>query len=401
LLYKIKRKENWEKVKIYKNEEIMSENLYDTLRKYEFNKTEPETLSKLVESAIKRGDESKELMATYSRKTSKVLDFLNREKKIEEISLTEEEKDFFNKKITFGVDGSVQVVGGIGGISHAPTSCSLIIFDKGIQTTNPKIIIEANIEEIRIRDPMGVKSEATTRMMRAESKAIAETSFRIKENQEAILFIDGPVIDPPTKSDDEYVEYRCNAIKKCLDKNFLVIGVVKGVVGRLFLDNLINNTLTDPDEIEIADKMYSDINLFCHIFTKIIKVGSNNILYSKPFNLLNVLEYETPRIYQKYGLEILTVYLQKDIFSKPIRIDIAIDSHKEYNYNEIAQIAVKAVCHWTPPGSSIPLPIIMAHLKCNIRIGCAEVLYNEIITRMASSDPIENLIKVKLLKGVY
>jgi hypothetical protein len=114
-----------------------------------------------------------------------------------------------------------------------------------------------------------------------------------------------------------------------------------------------------------------------------------------------VLEYETPRVYQKYGIEILTIYLQKDILSKPIRIDVAIDSQKKYNQDEFAKIAVKATCHWTPPGSSIPLPVIIAHTKCNIRIGCAEVLYSEIITRMASSDPIQNLIKIKLLKGVY
>jgi hypothetical protein len=41
----------------------VKENLYDLLRRYEFNKTEPETLVQLVDRAIQRGGEAKEELA--------------------------------------------------------------------------------------------------------------------------------------------------------------------------------------------------------------------------------------------------------------------------------------------------------------------------------------------------
>jgi hypothetical protein len=64
--------------------------------------------------------------------------------------------------------------------------------------------------------------------------------------------------------------------------------------------------------------------------------------------------------------------------------------------NEIVLQVIKAVDSWTYPGQDYPLPIILAHDKCNIRKGCAEILYEEIITRSRSADPITQLILTQL-----
>jgi hypothetical protein len=43
---------------------------------------------------------------------------------------------------------------------------------------------------------------------------------------------------------------------------------------------------------------------------------------------------------------------------------------------------------WTLAGTTQPLPIIIAHNKCNVRKGAADSLYNEIISRMAAIDEL-------------
>ena len=39
---------------------------------------------------------------------------------------------------------------------------------------------------------------------------------------------------------------------------------------------------------------------------------------------------------------------------------------------------------WTLPGMEEPLPIILAHTKCNVRRGAAETIYYEIMARALS-----------------
>ena len=70
--------------------------------------------------------------------------------------------------------------------------------------------------------------------------------------------------------------------------------------------------------------------------------------------------------------------------SPVLRLDIPLLDPLENNSkaDEIVLQAVKATDTWTYPGQEYPLPIILAHEKCNIREGCAQVLYEEIITNL-------------------
>ena len=61
----------------------------------------------------------------------------------------------------------------------------------------------------------------------------------------------------------------------------------------------------------------------------------------------------------------------------------------------------RIISSWTPPGNSLPTPIIIAHDKSNVRKGCAEVLYNEIINNSTGKDHLDNLIRSKLQMDVH
>ena len=86
------------------------EELKELLKRIEFNKTEPETLSKLIESAQIKGEKAQKELRNLRSLTGKIIDVL-------------EVKDFFRinnkidetkvEKFALGIDGSFQLVGGI------------------------------------------------------------------------------------------------------------------------------------------------------------------------------------------------------------------------------------------------------------------------------------------------
>jgi hypothetical protein len=49
--------------------------------------------------------------------------------------------------------------------------------------------------------------------------------------------------------------------------------------------------------------------------------------------------------------------------------------------NNIGKDVLQAVRAWSVPGQNAPLPVLAAHLRCNIRRGAAEFLYRELLTR--------------------
>ena len=58
--------------------------------------------------------------------------------------------------------------------------------------------------------------------------------------------------------------------------------------------------------------------------------------------------------------------------------------------------AVRRTFAWSYPDHNIPLPVFVAHTKCEIRRGCAEVLYEEILARTRTDDPIDQMVALQL-----
>ena len=117
-------------------------------------------------------------------------------------------------------------------------------------------------------------------------------------------------------------------------------------------------------------------------------------LCTKP---LPIEENHVTSLYVEQGLKIFFAYVQKDIGTSLLRVEAVVppaandDQAREYFYR-LLDLCVEI----TYPGHYVPLPVQMAHQKCNIREGCAEVLFEEIMTRARSSEPLVQIVLSKL-----
>ena len=372
---------------------MSSEDLYERLKKYEFNKTEPETLRELVKSALKKGNIVRNRMRKFRRLVEDVRAAFERERLIRTIKVSPDKVSKYRNAYTVGVDGSFQCVGGVGGIWYVPVSCSTIIFERGL-SSQPIALIAARIEEINENEYPNVRGEASIRMLQVETKAINECLSKMDKNRKNIIFIDGPIVDPPYYSEEKYIQYRCDIISRCLQNNVLLIGCVKKAYGKPFINYVTRNILKDETERERIKQFTSDVHLINYIFTRLYFDKIEGTLATAPAEISN--EDSVHQAYLKNGIRVFSVFMQKDPLSNPIRLDIPLKTDSQNIAETITEEVIKAVYAWSYPGYNIPLPVVLAHNKCTIRRGCAEVLYEEIITRSVGSDPFDNIIKTKL-----
>src|SRR5574341_1988557 len=106
----------------------MAQDLYEILRRYEFNRTEPETLVGLVEEAIAKGETAKEQQELLRKASVDLLTLLRNTGVILDIDL--EGREEILQGCAAGEDGSHQPVGGVGGKWYVPMSCALVIFER-------------------------------------------------------------------------------------------------------------------------------------------------------------------------------------------------------------------------------------------------------------------------------
>jgi len=374
----------------------MPRSIEEIYKHYEFNKTEPETLLGLIKSVIKKSDEIKSNFELYRELTKTVYEIMARENLLQMVELSSSDESY--KEIScLGVDGSFQCVGGLGGIWYVPISCSRVFF-KNLLDKNPKVEVVADIHDINEIEYPNVEKEASFRMLVGETKAVNEWLSKVPLTNESIIFIDGPIVDPPWFSGDkrytEYLKDRCNVIKRCIDNDILLIGCVKRVMGRYMINHIRDHLVKNNDEKERIKHFISDAHLISYVFTKSSINYPTMIIYTSPIEVSNT--DETHKAYLNEGVKVYTVFIQKDFSCRPFRLDIPTLCDDKADISDLAIKVVKMSALWTYSGQNWPLPVIMAHYKCNIRRGCAEVLYDEMITRTTSSNLFDNIVRLKL-----
>jgi len=358
-------------------------------KRMEFNLTESQTLVKLVEESKRKGEKVQKENKRLRELSGKITNQLNES----EVFFKDNDlpDDYDPLKIcSVGIDGSFYPVGGVGGKWYSFYSIARILFEKGIDFEPIVDIFSAGIEEIEEQKNPNVSSEASLRMLVGESKAIDNWGSK---NRESIIFIDGPVVDPPHPTEKYYVEDRCKAIKKCLEKSTL-IGCVKRSRDAFFIKHF-------TEELGIKEgwlkNFPSDQHLFAYLFIKYRRVNNyNGALFSKYIDVSNSPIYEK---YRDEGIYIMALFFQKDVRSKIMRVDVPFIEDIKDIKNEVdnkIKMAVKAVNDWQYPDQYIPLPVQLAHEKCAIREGAAEVLYEEILTKSRSVEPSEQLAMMQL-----
>jgi hypothetical protein len=106
-----------------------------------------------------------------------------------------------------------------------PLSCALVVFEDGIRG-QPRVEVDTHIEVIQEQEFAKVGVLSSERMLLVETKAIMKWAM---DGRPSVLFIDGPIVDPPLCRRQDYIRYRCSAIKECLGRNIKVIGCAKPV----------------------------------------------------------------------------------------------------------------------------------------------------------------------------
>ena len=355
-------------------------------KRIEFNMTESEVLVRLVDNANSKGEKVQKENKRLRKLSRKVL------KSIPEKTIFKEEelpKDYDPTEIcAVGIDGSYYLVGGVGGKWYYPYSIVRILFENGLKSMPKVDIFSADIGELEEQTTPNVNLAASLMMLIGETKAIDNWGAK---NLCSIVFIDGPVADPPTYEVKDYIEDRCKALIKCLT-NSLIIGCVKRSRDMFFLDYFDN--LRGSEEGILKKDFLSDQYLFAYLFSNFrFENDYRDALYS---NYINISDYGIYSTYKEYGVCVFALFYQKSIQSKIMRIDVPILNENIEMANEIVFKAIKAAADWQYPGQYIPLPIELAHEKCKIREGAAEILYEEILTKSRSSNIEDQLIMLQL-----
>lgn len=251
--------------------------------------------------------------------------------------------------------------------------CPQVIYSRG-----------TDIYGIQEVDSRHAELKASLKMLKLETELLEDV---LDSEDVNMVLIDGPVIDPPKKYNlQEYEElllYRLQLIKEIIEKRKLIVGIIKRITGRLFVDFLSYRGLSLPRTIfSHGDRVFLDA-IFSYLHLKNI----GNYFYTTPIPPETIQAYSD---YKDYGIEVLTTFTQARVDTPPIRIEVV-------PANEENTIVAAAICiNATLPGQPYPMPILIAHEKSLIRKGLAETLFNEVISRF--NKKASNLSKILRLK---
>lgn len=352
----------------------------------DFNKTAAEIITKLVNNAIVKGNKVKKKNEQIFQHTEKVFKEME---EIEDILYTED--DFIDKNFqnhcAIGIDGSHYPVGGIGGKWYVPYAIVRILYKNGIKKQPIVDVYDAGIDAIKEQDDYNIKGAASRRMLVRETAALDDWA---NKKEKSLIFIDGPIIDPPSYKGKDYVTYRCNAVKNAL-KNSILVGCVKKSRDKFFIKEY-EKKLGNKIKLDIFP---SDQHLFAYLFSHYRNKEYDDFfskkyegpLFSNPVSPLD----PTFEIYKKHGIHIYSIFFQKSIDSKILRLDIPLNKEKLKYSKQISMKVAKITSDWFYPKQYIPIPVELAHQKCTINESTAQVLYEEIITR-AHIDPSYQII---------
>jgi hypothetical protein len=290
----------------------------------------------------------------------------------------------YKNALAIGIDSSSQPPLRILSTYYSPITSALVYFD-GIN----KVIFDSdapcNIFEETNLTPEDALRRVREEMYRCEVSAImrvsSSTLFKSAiGKKEILLMIDGPIIDPPNKKLYEgYVRERVNALLACKEGGALVMGCVKNLEGCFFL-KFIDSQEELRELAIIAEGFGSDSQLIPFIFST---------LYSEGYALEAIpIKRTEPKWlideYEKFGLDgVYRIYLTLGGGGTYIAVEYIANDDDAVKIGKKVSDAVRA---WWMPGTKIPLPVLVAHSRCNIKRGAAEYLYRELLTRALSSE---------------
>ncbi len=359
--------------------------LQEKIRRLEFDKLPYEVAIKLIGESIKKGSKLRIELKKAENDVRKVLDELYNTGEICKTKLNDSERNEVASIPSAGIDGSNRVKGGKLGIYYIMLVAGIAKFLEGVYGKCGVEFSDISIHEYL--DPTGEKvyKVAEDLMLELETKAIYHFINKdAPRDKKTILLLDGPIIDPPRPPifKEDYIKYRCKAIRSCIDRSppIIVAGFNKRIMGNLYknyIEKLTNKKITN---------VHSDLSLvsllFYNLFKDEFESGSKSelIYYTRPIKVDNIL---IAKDYEKHGeIEIYSTFSTFHLRNPPFRIDIPVIINADFSeVMKLAEEIVKFIKVSTFPGLKYPIQIITAHEKVSIRDGAAELVYNEILTK--------------------
>lgn len=362
------------------------------LNKLEFDKTKSELLIAFIN---KSGDAGKELKMHLNEVMKYSFEIKN---KIKNIFKLYEIKNNYNLDLksmeVVAIDGSSNIGGHLSGkfvCLYSVARIHLLLDDSN--NLIPSEYYWGDLEIIDALDDIQIKHQLETKMLQRETEAyqVSIELFNPATDNPKVIFIDGPIIDPPTYSESKYVNYRCKTIKNVINMKITLIGSVKRIYGDKFC-NYIKTLITDTDLHEKITIFLNDNYLISSIFADYRKQKNYHGTLITDFYESKFTSLEAGGKYLENGIRIKSIFFQYSTKHKLIRIDIPFLKDFDEKTLDIFELIKTNLVEWSYPGIDIPYPVYLAHEFSKVRNGCAQKIYDDIISRNLSNKPIGQLL---------
>lgn len=270
-------------------------------------------------------------------------------------------------------------------------------------------------EEIKCNE-QSVKSTVNNLMLKYETDALFKIIYKIntgKIDVPSVIFLDGPLIDPPIGGSDDMIKLRCDAFKQLKEKGVCIVGVTKRIFHRHYLDHLKNSILVpNPDDskkaevkdvIKFLDCVSGDADLINSIFNNL--TGIEKPIFSKLYKMSKLDLREDPRRrnatteYEKYrekGVDFDCCFFMNTW--NPIKLDLLLPG-KPAETPALYDQVLDCVAKLTYPGLSVPFPVFLAHNYANIKNDMAELLKRMILGGVTSKMP--DFVLTNIIQNYY
>lgn len=353
------------------------------LTKWEFRRSYPDLIIGLIERSNKTALELYNIYKKVRSFACQKLDNLKNYIHVYDSETCSEDES----AIPIGsVDGSMVTLKGFGDRWFVVYGVSIVIFPEGVKSFGaPEINVSVYNEFIGSgEDPVKIKRKAVITMMTGETKAI-RSIISDRRMRNGIIFIDGPIIDPPTVKDREYISYRVDSFKLALVRHNEIVGIVKRYSSKLFLGNVLGNSL---GVIAQNDRFF--IPIIFNLYRQKFDVAADSSLYTTPFKLCENLETavnsEVFRLYEETltldDINIYGMYFQHKLGVRSLKVEFFAedDSDAQRKAKRIVSILRRTMV----PGTYLPLPIILSHETSLIRRRVAKALFSNAISKFIS-----------------
>jgi len=363
-----------------------------------------EALVSFVKDAREESKQMQNFSQMYSDSATRVLDLMKTKNLINRLDVKTIDLKPVTLPYTIGVDGSNQHYQTTDGDILYFFSATRITFHPGKQVSSDNVKLQTSIQRFNGAIEEHAATAAELSMVGMETKEIVAAANEKTVDEPGLLFLDGPIVEPPNSTDQQNITNRVAAIKTAFDKNLIPIGIVKGIYSTFFIDKYSKEfTAVSADEQQFKN-LRADKNFAIQVLTRFLE-NSEDVGYTKPFKFSDVKNMDKyangANKYINAGVDIITFLLENGFQGNPLRVDVAISTDQKINVDKFTEKIVEYIAQWSAPGRHVPIPVSLAHDRCNIGQGAANILYSEFISHSKTGDLLQDITAHKAAEEIH